>query len=441
MLRREGMESTVSQLRRRERNPLPGLWDKNDFAARIAWNSVKTLTKADQGRMKALADRQSALALTVPPDSLLHLDALATAPFTTGLGNEHPLENGFAFLNPYGLPYLPGSGVKGVLRQAARELASGDWGDACGWSEEKAFTLRAGKEHIRLSTLDALFGLESGDGDTNHVRGALAFWDVIPQIKGDSLMVEIMTPHQGHYYQWKKDQRGNPIEVAPHDSGSPVPISYLTVPPGSGFTFFVTCDAAHLARLAPDLAQADPTSGEPRWKTMLTAAFEHAFAWLGFGAKTAVGYGAMQRDRGAEEAAAKKAAEEAERAAREDAQRCQREVEAAEAARREAEFAALPESEKAFRQLDKDLAPFDGSGSLNADRYAELAGVLNRFAEQAKAWRDPSARDQAGDRLQTAFDRFGWAGPGLKRDKREKQERKRREMIKAVRGDSAGGPP
>ncbi|HWO99019.1 MAG TPA: RAMP superfamily CRISPR-associated protein [Methylococcus sp.] len=79
--------------------------------------------------MKALADRQTALAATVPAEALLKLEATGVAPFTTGLGNEHPLENGFAFLNPYGLPYLPGSGVKGILRQAARELASGTWGE------------------------------------------------------------------------------------------------------------------------------------------------------------------------------------------------------------------------------------------------------------------------------------------------------------------------
>jgi CRISPR-associated protein Cmr6 len=34
------------------------------------------------------------------------------------------------------------------------------------------------------------------------------------------------------------------------------------------------------------------------WKALLQSAFEHAFQWLGFGAKTAVGYGAMDhRDR------------------------------------------------------------------------------------------------------------------------------------------------
>jgi CRISPR-associated protein Cmr6 len=38
---------------------------------------------------------------------------------------------------------------------------------------------------------------------------------------------------------------------------------------------------------APDLAEGNC------WQQLLRAAFEHAFAWLGFGAKTAVGYGSM----------------------------------------------------------------------------------------------------------------------------------------------------
>lgn len=289
-LEQQGMDATIAYLRALERNRLPGLWEKNDFAARKAWDKIKALTKNDQDCMKALADRHQALANAVPGETLLPLDALATAPFTTGLGNEHPLENGFAFLSPYGLPYLPGSGVKGVLRQAARELASGDWGEKHGWDEEvphpKSPSARvAGGSG--LSVIDILFGLESKDGDTDHLRGVLNFWDVIPQVRGDSFMVEIMTPHQSHYYQWKKDQHGNPIEVAPHDSGQPNPISFLTVPPGSRFTFHVVCDLAQLRRLAPELAE------NGRWRTLLQAAFQHAFTWLGFGAKTAVGYGAM----------------------------------------------------------------------------------------------------------------------------------------------------
>ena len=239
------------------------------------------LTAADKATMRALAQRQAHTAQAT--SKVFTLDAIATAPFTTGLGNEHPLENGFAFLNPYGLPYLPGSGIKGVVRQAARELAGGDWGDAHGWSEEKIHLLGG----IELSTIDALFGLESANGDSDHVRGALSFWDAIPQIPGDSLAVDVMTPHQSHYYQ-KNNSPKSGSSTSPHDSGQPNPISFLTLPPGTGFAFHVVCDQAHLMRLAPDLAH------DALWEKLLTAAFEHAFEWLGFGAKTAVGYGAMQ---------------------------------------------------------------------------------------------------------------------------------------------------
>lgn len=231
-----------------------------------ALNDALKLNPAEKEGMQALATRQKTLAgFLEATGQLLRMEAKAVAPFATGLGNEHPLENGFAFLNPYGLPYLPGSGVKGVLRAAARELANGTFGGTDGWT---------------FKAIEALFGREGEDGDTEHQRGALSFWDVIPQIEGDSLKVEVMTPHQSHYYQ-----KGE----SPHESGSPNPINFLTVPPGSGFTFHVQCNRPFLARIAPGLAEND------RLKQLLEAAFEHAFDWLGFGAKTAVGYGAMRQ--------------------------------------------------------------------------------------------------------------------------------------------------
>jgi CRISPR-associated protein Cmr6 len=246
------------------------------------------LSTADKQIGKAMFQRQNQLFDQLPPAQGLRLHATAVAPFTTGLGNEHPLENGFAFLNPYGLPYLAGSGVKGVLRTAAKELASGQW-DSQEWhhAEDQRHEVhdKQGTRLFDASDLDVLFGSEALDGE-NHLRGVLSFWDVMPQIEGNSLMVEIMTPHQSHYYQ-QKSVAGS---TNPHDSGSPNPISFLTVPPQSKFAFHVVCDSARLEHLGPDLA------ANGRWKVMLTAAFEHAFAWLGFGSKTSVGYGAMDRD-------------------------------------------------------------------------------------------------------------------------------------------------
>lgn len=326
----------------------------------------KRKPKADPGLapwrplMQALRARQQQLFSTIPPAEGLCLDAKSTAPFTTGLGNEHPLENGFAFLNPYGLPYLPGSGVKGVLRQAARELASGEWGDAYGWQcdEERPFSVVIQKKTVALSMFDVLFGRETQSGDSEHLRGVLSFWDVIPLIQGDSLAVEIMTPHQGHYYQWKKDQQGNPIEVSPHESGSPNPISFLTVPPGSGFVFHVVCDVSRLRRLAPELAQDD------HWKTLLTAAFEHAFAWLGFGAKTAVGYGAMQSPAQRE---------------RQNQERAQREDEAREHERQQLQ---QTQQERAEPWQGARLKFNRGNGALTAEKNGKSALALKPKGEE-----------------------------------------------------------
>lgn len=293
ILRSQGMDAAIQNLRQREKRRLPGLWDKNEFAARQAWKHIVALNGEHKENMQALLVRQSEVAKRVADEALCCLSARAIAPFTTGLGNEHPLENGFAFLNPYGLPYLPGSGVKGVLRQAARELASGEWGDGHGWSHAPYYSLKLDKATISLSVIDVLFGKESQDGDKEHVRGALSFWDVIPQIAGGSLAVEIMTPHQSHYYQ-QKAQLGS---TTPHDCGQPNPISFLTVPPGSQFTFHVVCDLRQLKRLTANRLEGAPdllAEGDTHWKKLLEAAFEHAFVWLGFGAKTAVGYGAME---------------------------------------------------------------------------------------------------------------------------------------------------
>lgn len=249
-----------------------GDWSRNDSTSQNAWKSVTKLTDRDQATLKALLERQTALAEPLAQEGrLLRLEALALSPFVSGLGNEHPLENGFAFLNPYGLPYLPGSGVKGVLRRAACELASGMW------------------EHSHEcdnATVDALFGPEIDEHGAGARRGALQFWDVIPQIDAGTLAVDVMTPHHSHYYQ-----RGEP----PHDSGQPIPVYFLTVPPKSRFVFHVQCDPVAL------MTRADLAEGQ-RWQQLLRTAFIHAFEWLGFGAKTSLGYGTFREDAAAQEA-------------------------------------------------------------------------------------------------------------------------------------------
>jgi CRISPR-associated protein Cmr6 len=357
-----------------------------------SWLQALVLHGHDKALMAALLTRQSALAAPLlDAGSLLVIHAKAVAPFTTGLGNEHPLENGFAFLNPYGLPYLPGSGVKGVLRQAACELESGAWGDQHGWTP---------------AAIDALFGKAPPEGsDAGHQRGALTCWDVIPQLAGNALRVEVMTPHQSHYYQ--QDQ-------TPHDSGSPNPISFLTVPPDSGFTFHLHCDESFLRSLVPELVH------ERRWQALLQTALEHAFAWLGFGAKTAVGYGAM-----AEDAVARQRHEQALHAAR-----------AAQAAHVKAEAqAAMSPEDRAWDQAQPALAafevaltkakaggPFNPGGPFNSERLA--------FTTLAQGWTEARSRHAAGELLAKSATK-DWGRPSKKERWQELQQ-----AIFALKGNS-----
>lgn len=381
---------TTHDVNERTSGPRQELREFKDENKAAALRQSLKLGERDLALMRALAARQSAAAAAqAAAGQLLVLDAISTAPFTTGLGNEHPLENGFAFLSPYGLPYLPGSGVKGVLRQAARELYTGDWGDGQGWTDD---------------AITHLFGLETDDGQQNHQRGALNFWDVLPQVAGNSLHVEVMTPHQGHYYQQRSDSRSG-ASTSPHDSGQPNPINFVTVPPGSRFAFHVLCDMPFLVRRAKDLAE------DGRWQVLLQAAFELAFTWLGFGAKTAVGYGAMVEDSRARD--------------QREAARARAHADAAAAAQAQA-LAQMSPDDAAWVQAQAMI-----QGFLDELSKAKAAGAYNpggpfnqirqSFLRTALAWTESRSRAAAGDALAQSATK-AWGRPSNKDRWKELQD-------------------
>jgi len=289
-------------------------------------NEVCSVPSSSKAQIQALRTRQQTLHPYQGTNGY-RISTTSTAPFATGLGNEHPIENGFAFLTPYGLPYLAGSGVKGILRRAAEELAlENKTQDPNGWTWlavwwlfgfegavdkgslwdaespaghafrrdlvqtaanpdlvpliQRLFTgAREGARFLDVQQsgpeqfLRACMAGKSLRGGLQ-CRGALDFWDVFPNPAGGKLVVEIMTPHFGKYYQGTD---------TPHDSGQPVPVSFLAVPAGSDFDFHVVCQPSRV-----------PATLQNQWRCLLDQAFEHAFEWVGFGAKTSVGYGAMK---------------------------------------------------------------------------------------------------------------------------------------------------
>jgi CRISPR-associated protein Cmr6 len=158
--------------------------------------------------------------------------------FATGLGSPHPTEIGFTFHRAIGVPYMPGSSVKGIARAAAE--MSGE------------------------PLTELLFGPVEREGKSSAAIGDLIFLDAYPT-SWPELSVDIINSHHSTYY-------ADPSRSYPSETESPIPVYFLTVAPGTAWTFRVMSRSGHHA---------------PRGAAALQWGLKH----LGAGAKTAVGYG------------------------------------------------------------------------------------------------------------------------------------------------------
>jgi len=162
-----------------------------------------------------------------------------------GLGSESVFETGITLHSVYGFPYIPGSAVKGCLKNyLIREYFANN--------EESAHA----NEQCRK-----IFG-------TQENKGGIIFLDVYPK-KCDALELDIMNPHYGEYYQGKR---------APTDDMNPTPIKFYAVPKETYFTFRVVSD------------KIDIESEKIGGKT-IPEILSELLTEIGLGAKTAVGYG------------------------------------------------------------------------------------------------------------------------------------------------------
>ena len=229
---------------------------KSDFAAvdkegRSAWLRLFDLKQVGaSSELQAKAEKIQQLATSQGGQARIYQ---CTAPFVTGMGNPHPLENGFTWHPTLGMPYLPGSAVKGLVR-AAVELAY--------QGEDKPALLKR------------WFGTEA-KGDVPESSGSFIFLDALP-VAPCALVPEVMTPHMGKWYE-KGGKTPNAKDTQPGDWHSPVPVGYLTARD-------LQLQFAVMPR--PGVAVDEL---EQIWQ-----ALDYALEWLGAGSKTAVGYGAME---------------------------------------------------------------------------------------------------------------------------------------------------
>jgi CRISPR-associated protein Cmr6 len=157
-----------------------------------------------------------------------------------GLGDESVLETSITLHHIYGVPYIPGSALKGLAASYARQQLEGEE-----WSE-------TGKHYLTVF------------GDTDNA-GFITFYDAlfIPPEPGNKspLAVDVLTVHHPKYYQ----NTGEP----PADWDDPVPIPFLSA------------TGRYLLALG----------GPAEWVELAFQVLGMALRDAGVGAKTSSGYG------------------------------------------------------------------------------------------------------------------------------------------------------
>lgn len=209
---------------------------------------------------------------------IINFKAALKSPLITGIGQPHPNEVGMVFDHTIGIPYIPASSVKGIVRFAHMlELIKSD-----NWSD---YTDKDDKYIVESNLKTLIPDIFGGDADevkegkkkTKKLKGKVIFLDAYPD-KVPDLHVDIMNPHYGQYYSDDENK------IPPADYLDPTPIKFLTVKPGTVFTFkaLVSKDSDFLL--------------EP-----VKNAFQNALEDEGVGAKTAVGYGRFEIQSGVDE--------------------------------------------------------------------------------------------------------------------------------------------
>lgn len=191
-----------------------------------------------------------------------------------GLGGKGAMEFGLTLHRVTGLPYIPGSALKGVCRNYMLLTIAGRQG-----TEIMPDLVEKLDANLCAGTLDesdpdaSLYRRAFG---TQAVAGEAIFYDAVmlPQNSSPKLFsVDVMTPHFGPYYQGKG-------RTSPSDDMKPVPVFFPTVNEGIQFGFAVGIRQG--STMSPD----DVTD--------IATKLKEAVETLGVGAKTAAGYGVLE---------------------------------------------------------------------------------------------------------------------------------------------------
>lgn len=130
-----------------------------------------------------------------------------------GFGSPSTLETSILLDNVLGIPYIPGSSLKGCFRNYVK-IYLNDNSDL--------------KKQIKL-----IFGSEK-DNDDNNIEGNLFFYNSYPvavENQSNIFDIDVINVHYQDYYA------GN--EKKPNEYKNPIPINFLCIRPGVKFKFYL----------------------------------------------------------------------------------------------------------------------------------------------------------------------------------------------------------
>lgn len=216
--------------------------------------------------IKSIIERQETVIKSMGITSNIE-DPLILSPdwqMVVGLGNESVYETSITLHHIYGIPYIPGQAIKGVVRNwMITELFKGVEKDAL---NDESFCI--------------IFGSPSKSRLGEH-KGSLIFFDAFP-VSTPSVKKDIMNSHYSPYYSKNKP---------PADYYDPKMINFLTVR-NTGFKFVLGIKESDNKKI-----ESERTKKEFRGRTPLLIGKEwlkKALTEHGIGAKTSVGYGYLK---------------------------------------------------------------------------------------------------------------------------------------------------
>jgi CRISPR-associated protein Cmr6 len=187
-----------------------------------------------------------------------------------GLGNPSVFETSLKLNHIYGFPYIPGSAIKGILRNY---LINEYFKDSYGNGDENLALQDKGFCNI--------FGCPKESFYNKEHQGKIFFLDSIPNERPE-IEKDVMTPHYGEYY---KSEGKKP----PADYYSPNIIDFLGVARNIEFNFYIGIKKKD--KEIKILQNSELVDDDTPLLDYVEKKLIKALEFQGVGAKTAVGYG------------------------------------------------------------------------------------------------------------------------------------------------------